>query len=318
MGGANRNQENQVLDIKVTKEGSQGFIFKRNLWCQVWAQAPSLLFYSIASEDNDSVLGLGQYCIPIAPNNCRIIARFPFHLNIKPAMYAMQHTPCWITHFSQNVVMDSDVVFFASQDEKLSLTNQEPNYYMPAKCDSMVRAFRKWLTAFGGDGPEWLVGDSCGQKPWRAIWLDSTNECTSSRRPRCLVGALSTTLGYMHALHVAVLIRHCMLCASAWRLLEFSSWLLHLLWLALLLDHGEWRQLLVLACCYCLNYFIDRSLEDWNVHHGPGRNGCDQVHCEDSAILADHHDGDLELFWLAWGRFLSSITDSTTYSMIGL
>jgi hypothetical protein len=31
MGGANRNQENQVLDIKVTKEGSQGFIFKRNL-----------------------------------------------------------------------------------------------------------------------------------------------------------------------------------------------------------------------------------------------------------------------------------------------
>jgi hypothetical protein len=25
MGGANRNQENQVLDIKVTKEGSQGF-----------------------------------------------------------------------------------------------------------------------------------------------------------------------------------------------------------------------------------------------------------------------------------------------------
>jgi hypothetical protein len=122
----------------------------------------------------------------------------------------------------------------------------------------------------------------------------------------------------IYVLHVAVLIRHCMLCASAWRLLEFSSWLLHLLWVALLLDHGEWRQLLVLACCYCLNYFIARSLEDWNVHHGPGRNGCDQVHCEDSAILADHHDGDLELFWLAWGRFLSSITDSTTYSMIGL
>jgi hypothetical protein len=35
-------------------------------------------------------------------------------------MYAMQHTPHWIMHFSQNVIMDSDVVFLASQDEKLS------------------------------------------------------------------------------------------------------------------------------------------------------------------------------------------------------
>jgi phenylpropionate dioxygenase-like ring-hydroxylating dioxygenase large terminal subunit len=203
MGGANHNQENQVLDIKVTKENSQGFRAQKDPYpsrgtYDVKFQPKLLvsLFYSIAS-DNDSFLGLGQYCIPIAPKNCRIIANFPFHLHIKPAMYAMRHTPRWITHFSQNVVMYSDVVFLASQDEKLSLTNQEPNYYMPAKCDSMVQAFRKWLTAFGGDGPEWLVGDSCGQMPWRAIWLDSTNECTSSRRPRCLVGALLTTLGYM-------------------------------------------------------------------------------------------------------------------------
>jgi hypothetical protein len=100
----------------------------------------------------------------------------------------------------------------------------------------------------------------------------------------------------MYALHVVVLTRHCMLCMSEWQLLEFSSWLLHLLWLAFLIDHQECRQLLVLECCYCLNYFLDHSLEDWNVHHGPGRNGCNQVHCENSAILEVHNDGHLEVF----------------------
>jgi hypothetical protein len=53
-----------------------------------------------------------------------------------------------------------------------SLTNQEPNYYMPAKCDSMAQAFWKWLAAFGGVGPEWLgipMDKSLG-KPYSWIW----------------------------------------------------------------------------------------------------------------------------------------------------
>lgn len=61
---------------------------------------------------------------------------------------------------SQNVVMDSDVVFLSSQDELLEQNRGEhysdPNYYMPSKCDAMVTAFRKWLGSKGGGGPEWL------------------------------------------------------------------------------------------------------------------------------------------------------------------
>jgi phenylpropionate dioxygenase-like ring-hydroxylating dioxygenase large terminal subunit len=64
MGGTNHNQENQVLDIKVTMKDSQGFKAQKDPYpsrgtYDVKFQAPSLLFYSIAS-DNDTFLGLGQ------------------------------------------------------------------------------------------------------------------------------------------------------------------------------------------------------------------------------------------------------------------
>jgi hypothetical protein len=77
-------------------------------------------------------------------------------------MSIIRRTPRWITHFSQNAVMDSDVVFLSSQDELLERNRvngksiTDPNYYMPSKCDAMVTAFRKWLQGKGGGGPEWL------------------------------------------------------------------------------------------------------------------------------------------------------------------
>jgi phenylpropionate dioxygenase-like ring-hydroxylating dioxygenase large terminal subunit len=175
MGGADRNQESMQLDINVVEETSSGFKAQKDPYpteggkYDVKFQAPCLLFYTIVSSNavggddeeaskrkkkKGSFLGLGQYCIPTAPGRSRIIARFPFHLTFKPAMYAIRHTPRWITHLSQNVVMDSDVVFLSSQDELLS--RREPNYYMPARCDAMVAAFRKWLAFYGRGGPEWL------------------------------------------------------------------------------------------------------------------------------------------------------------------
>jgi hypothetical protein len=77
-------------------------------------------------------------------------------------MSIIRRTPRWITHLSQNAVMDSDVVFLSSQDELLEQNRDygknysDPNYYMPSKCDTMVRSFRKWLGSKGGGGPEWL------------------------------------------------------------------------------------------------------------------------------------------------------------------
>ena len=172
MGGANRNQESLQLNIKVDEETSSGFQARKDPYptgggkYDVKFQAPCLLFYTIvnsnAMADGDknskkkgSFLRLGQYCVPVAPGRSRIIARFPFHLTFKPAMFAIRHTPRWITHFSQNVVMDSDVVCLSSQDELLS-RGKAPNYYMPARCDAMVVAFRKWLVDCGRGGPGWL------------------------------------------------------------------------------------------------------------------------------------------------------------------
>jgi hypothetical protein len=50
-------------------------------------------------------------------------------------------------HLSQNVIMDSDVVFLCSQDERLS--REKANYYMPARCDAMLSALCMWLVTAG-------------------------------------------------------------------------------------------------------------------------------------------------------------------------
>ena len=124
------------------------------------------LYYSISrnTTKGESYIGIGSYCVPTAPGKCRLIARFPFRIPVAPAMFALKHTPTWITHYSQNVVLDSDVVFLTAQDQRLqsidtnngvSTSSCVPSrYYMPTQADALVRAFRKWLQL--ANGPTWL------------------------------------------------------------------------------------------------------------------------------------------------------------------
>lgn len=175
MRGADRTKEDSLsVDIQITKETSYGFEAERAPGTgmgqyDVEFTAPSLLYYRISNSAalaegrparKDNFIGLGQYCIPTAPGQCRLIARFPLRIPIPAVMWIMKRTPRWVTHFSQNIVMDSDVVFLCSQDEYLdnegSIQRNKAPYYMPAKCDTMVAAFRKWLAGNGiGGQPEW-------------------------------------------------------------------------------------------------------------------------------------------------------------------
>ena len=168
MAGADRNDVDRI-DMEIVEEHHNGFLAKKIPYpagkgrYDVKFQAPCLLYYTIVDEKGKSYVGLGTYCIPTAPGRCRLIARFPFKLSFKPAMAIIKKTPRFVTHMSQNVVLDSDVVFLSSQDELLERNNARggnyttsPNYYMPAKCDGMVVAFRKWWGGKGGGGPTWL------------------------------------------------------------------------------------------------------------------------------------------------------------------
>ena len=213
MAGADRNDVDRI-DMEVVEERNDGFLAKKIPYpigkgrYDVKFQAPSLLYYTIVDDKGKSYVGLGTYCIPTAPGRCRLIARFPFKLSFKPAMTIIKKTPRFITHMSQNVVLDSDVVFLSSQDEILERNNarganytSSPNYYMPAKCDAMVVAFRKWWGGRGGGGPKWLgipaqrsEGEPTGwlrprsvpQRGGRDALLDRyrqhTESCSSCRR----------------------------------------------------------------------------------------------------------------------------------------
>lgn len=212
MKEADRNSPNQI-DLEIVDENNQGFLARKDPYpsppgkYDLKFQPPCLLYYTLVDESAKSYVGLGQYCVPTAPGKCRLLARFPFRLNIKPAMAAIRMTPRWITHLSQNLVMDSDVIFLCAQDEFLQnqkqLTrtmNKAMTYYMPARCDTAVMAFRRWLSRH--DGPEWLgipASRSDGQqatmksklrtppaKSGRDDLLDRyrqhTDSCTSCRR----------------------------------------------------------------------------------------------------------------------------------------
>lgn len=92
-------------------------------------------------------------------------------------MSIIRRTPRWITHLSQNAVMDSDVVFLSCQDEVLENNRgcgnncSDPNYYMPSKCDAMVTAFRKWLRSKGGGGPKWLGIPAARSDGYQTGWM---------------------------------------------------------------------------------------------------------------------------------------------------
>jgi phenylpropionate dioxygenase-like ring-hydroxylating dioxygenase large terminal subunit len=179
MRGADRYgpDTDKQVNLRVTSMSRTGFVADKdpapaNGKYQVRFQPPCLLYYDIMNsramgsslrpEQKSKVyLGLGNYCIPTGPASSRLIARFPFYLPVKPVMFMMKYTPRWITHFAQNLVIDSDVVFLAAQDERLrqeaaQAKHKSPlsQYYLPARSDAMVVAFRKWLQAFGS--PAWI------------------------------------------------------------------------------------------------------------------------------------------------------------------
>lgn len=72
-------------------------------------------------EKNSTFLGLGTYCIPTAPGHSRLITRFPFRFPNQIVANIVRMQPRWLTHLSQNQVIDSDNVFLSLLESKVLL-----------------------------------------------------------------------------------------------------------------------------------------------------------------------------------------------------
>ena len=72
-------------------------------------------------EKNSTFLGLGTYCIPTAPGHSRLITRFPFRFPNQIVANIVRMQPRWMTHLSQNQVIDSDNVFLSLLESKVLL-----------------------------------------------------------------------------------------------------------------------------------------------------------------------------------------------------
>ena len=166
MNGADRLAAMDI-DMRVMDETVSGFRAQKDPYpggsgrYDVEFRAPCLITYTIVADSpRASHLGLGQYCVPTKPGWCRLLTRFPFRLSFGPAMHIIRATPRWVTHLSQNAVMDSDVVFLASQDEhRLHAGHTQRRglkYYLPAESDAMVSALHRWIARPGCGSPPWL------------------------------------------------------------------------------------------------------------------------------------------------------------------
>ncbi len=206
--GADRDNPEQY-GIEITHESIDGFRAQKDPYplngkYDIRFEPPCLLFYDIVKtsekknegetskegkQDTNTYIGLGNYCIPTGPGKCRIITRFPFKFPSAPIMKVIKATPRWFNHLSQNEVIDSDVVFLHAQDQILQKSMQrrnQPKYYLPAKCDTMVIAFRKWLDRYTDKKVRgWMNGQDQLEVSSRLNLLDRfeqhTKVCSSCR-----------------------------------------------------------------------------------------------------------------------------------------
>lgn len=106
--------------------------------------------------------------MPISPGRCRLFARFLTKFpNGGPPAFLFGLVPKWMSHISNNVILEDDNIFLHKQERNLARklagegTNGK-NYgkacHLPTQSDSMLIQYHKWLGKFGNGGPWGIEG----------------------------------------------------------------------------------------------------------------------------------------------------------------
>lgn len=107
---------------------------------------PFFSFYR--APDDDFPLSFLQ--VPISPGMSRVIILYNTQEGL--GLNTLMKLPKWMLHIYNNKFLDSDLAFVHYQEltlKKAAAAKWRTGYFMPAKCDQPISAYRRWLEAEG-------------------------------------------------------------------------------------------------------------------------------------------------------------------------
>ncbi|WCJ39998.1 Pheophorbide a oxygenase chloroplastic [Euphorbia peplus] len=148
------------LDINIEKIDINGFRSNR-FGGNSKFMAPCTYYsaFTLPSKDKSSNATprrglLVFFCIPVGPGKSRLIFTFPRNF----AVWFDRIIPRWVFHFSQNLVLDSDLYLLHLEERKImevGASNWQNACFVPTKSDAQVIAFRKWLKKYSDGQINW-------------------------------------------------------------------------------------------------------------------------------------------------------------------
>merc|ERR1719356_2254080 len=124
-----------------------------NRTCAFALLSPFVAYYRGKFDKQDSPFKLNFVCIPSAPGQSRLILIFTDkagqgHRNM------IMRLPAWAVHMWGHKFLDSDLAFLHYQERVLrdaprSAEKWQNAYFMPAKSDHSINAWRRWLEREG-------------------------------------------------------------------------------------------------------------------------------------------------------------------------
>jgi len=116
--------------------------------------APNLMWHDLTSKQFGRTMTV-VYATPTSKGACRLFARFPFKFSSKIPKFFIEITPRWVSHISQNGILEDDQIFLHHQERYLESIGGSNNFakafYLPTKADLFVTELRKWVNQFEAD-----------------------------------------------------------------------------------------------------------------------------------------------------------------------
>lgn len=160
--------------------------------------APATLWHDLTLKRGGRTLTV-VYATPTRRGQCRTFARFPFAFPSKLPSLVMKLTPQWLSHPSQNGILEDDQIFLHHQERTLETWGPFPNhaqaFYLPTAADALVLAFRQWTEKFKTDPfPGQTLGPILGRRQLLDRYESHTVHCKACRTALARVRQLRTAL----------------------------------------------------------------------------------------------------------------------------
>lgn len=177
-----------------------GFVFKdlTDPASRISFQPPFNILYTV-KLGTETTLQTELMAIPAAPGRSRVFINSYFlgpmpkpmiRKGVKPgqlirgvALGILRSSLPWWSHMTTNGILDGDSVFLHQQERLLrspELRNQWSRaYYLPAQCDSMVAATRRWVDQVGAGGPfvDQALPAEVSKRQILDRWSQHTSKC---------------------------------------------------------------------------------------------------------------------------------------------